>query len=281
MEVVSVSNLAYEYNVELLRLLVRTYYAIQKIRIQTGNRIHAMIYGNGNGNGNGHNGSSLSHHPGLVDTVHKQIDLRLKEIETGISKDIKTFIKGMPLWELYLKDVKGIGETFAAALIAEIVDIGRFRKVASLWKYFGLHVVNGKAPKKTKGQKIDWNPRCRTLAWKIGEAFIKIGDRGFYGRMYRKFKEEDAAKNPNLTKAHLRARAKRKTVKLFLAHLWQAWRMLEGKKIEVPYAVKHLGHKDFIPPQVDIKNKSSVAWCAKRKYCGDCPIAPYCTQKEG
>lgn len=35
--------------------------------------------------------------------------------------------------------------------------------VRSLWHYCGLHVVDGRAPRKTKGQRSDWNPVARTI----------------------------------------------------------------------------------------------------------------------
>lgn len=34
--------------------------------------------------------------------------------------------------------------------------------VRSLYKYLGLHVVNGRSPRKTKGQRCDWDPIGRT-----------------------------------------------------------------------------------------------------------------------
>lgn len=34
--------------------------------------------------------------------------------------------------------------------------------VSSIWHYCGLHAVNGRSPRKTKGQVADWNPRART-----------------------------------------------------------------------------------------------------------------------
>lgn len=35
--------------------------------------------------------------------------------------------------------------------------------VRSLWHYLGLHVVEGRSPRKTRGQKADWNPIGRTI----------------------------------------------------------------------------------------------------------------------
>lgn len=38
----------------------------------------------------------------------------------------------------------------------------------SLWHYLGLHVVNGRSPRKSKGTKADWNPIGRTICLQPG-----------------------------------------------------------------------------------------------------------------
>lgn len=61
------------------------------------------------------------------------------------------------------------------------------------------------------------------------------------------FTDKDEIK-VSMTNAHIYARAKRKTVKLFLAHLWQVWREIEGLPVTKPYANTILGHENFIKP---------------------------------
>jgi len=51
-----------------------------------------------------------------------------------------------------------------------------------------------------------------------------------------------------LTPRHVHERAKRKTVKLFLAHLWIVWRELEGLEVPKPYVNAILGHSNYIKP---------------------------------
>lgn len=50
-----------------------------------------------------------------------------------------------------------------------------------------------------------------------------------------------------LRPAHADARARRWTVKVFLAHLWQRWREIEGLPVSDPYVIDVLGHKTLIP----------------------------------
>lgn len=59
--------------------------------------------------------------------------------------------------------------------------------------------------------------------------------------------EEDGV--PMLPPAHIHARARRWTVKLFLAHLQQVWWFLEfGEPAARPYVIEHMGHVDMIEP---------------------------------
>jgi len=50
-------------------------------------------------------------------------------------------------------------------------------------------------------------------------------------------------------RAHIDNRAKRKTVKLFLSHLYDRWMRLEGEDPGEPYASKILGHNFYPPPE--------------------------------
>ena len=63
----------------------------------------------------------------------------------------------------------------------------------------------------------------------------------------RQTKRVDENKPKNKMHAHLRA--KRKMVKLFLSHLWQRWRELEGLPTSEPYCVAILKHSHKIEPE--------------------------------
>jgi len=45
---------------------------------------------------------------------------------------------------------------------------------------------------------------------------------------------------------HLDFRAKRKTAKLFLSHLWAKWREFEGLPVSEPYVQAIMGHTNII-----------------------------------
>jgi hypothetical protein len=128
--------------------------------------------------------------------------------------------------------------------------------------------------------KRPWNAGLKVLCWKIGESFVKVSGspNDFYGKLYLERKAIESRKNEagdyaeqaadklkrfrigkstdayqyyskgKLPPAHIHARAKRWTVKLFLAHYHTAAFRLEGKEPPKPYVMEHLGHIDMIEP---------------------------------
>ena len=215
-----------------LRYWVDTYYDIQALRLATGNRISAI--------------KKRKQEP---DSRTLTLFESLYTIEKQTEKWIKQEIKGLPIWENYLKQVRGIGPCFAGGLISWI-DITKCPTVSSLWYYSGL------APqcRKVKGEKMNWNSQVKDLCWKIGNSFIK--QKSPYAKLYYEYHDRDLRKHPELEeydkskkkggKRHLQNRARRYMVKIFLQHLWLKWRELEGLPISKPYSIERLGHAEYI-----------------------------------
>jgi len=179
------------------------------------------------------------------------------------------FVNNEPIYTEFLQHVKGISGVLSANLIKYFGYCEKAPHISSLWKYSGLAVVDGEAPKLRHGKKIDFNPKCRTLAWKIGDSFIKqrtpiyrkIYDAEKKRQLYllekqppKKSKPESASEpsktrkpsfkseppsqsNPSRisvpkNKMHVELRARRKMVKIFLANYWQASKELSQSVIE-------------------------------------------------
>jgi len=281
---------------EHVKILVDSYYEIQKGRIQIGNRI-AML--------------ERDYHieEETAKLLHEKMDEQLSLTEKWIGKQLIAFAEGSVFYNTWLGETKGIGPVLASGLISGIRDINRFSNISKLWKYCGLSVSNrcancnkrifkeeerekwlvnnierakntkhqkkeGKfdevayrkklelaickckipeivsvASKKVSGEPLEYSPFMRTLCWKIGEQFVKMGNRSFYGNLYRTFREEEERKNPQLTKLHRYNRAKRKTVKVFLSHVWIVWRQQLNLPISKPYLEERMGHKCIEPPK--------------------------------
>lgn len=116
---------------------------------------------------------------------------------------------------------------------------------AYLCKCKGVHGSHEVIQKRTKGEESDWSARLKTLCWKVSSSFIK--SKGGYRQYYDKIKARIARENPTFSKGHIDNRARRKTVKLFISHLFIRWNELEGRTYRSPYAVEKLQRK-YIPP---------------------------------
>ncbi len=127
--------------------------------------------------------------------------------------------------------------------------------------------VTGKAPARQAGWHYMFNMRLKTIAWLVSEQMVRQGDK-FYRDIYDTAKiyyanrarkeglkvvssavlknKKPADKPKYISEGHIHNRAKRKMVKIFLFHLWEAWREAEGLTTRPPYVIEKLGHKNFI-----------------------------------
>ena len=117
------------------------------------------------------------------------------------------------------------------------------KTISQLWRYSGF----APGQRRQKGKKTDYNPRVKTLCWKVGESFIKC--KCFGRRLYDRAKTQLKAKHPDWNNAKCHAFAKRKVVKIFLGSLWMFWRKMMGLPITQPYPQAHLGHQDIYTPE--------------------------------
>lgn len=261
---------------EEIRLLVDSYYEIQHCRIQVGNRI-AMLK------------RDYEINEDHAQDLHEMMSGHLLAAEKDIDKRVRRWVRHQPIWNEWLKgEVKGVAELLAGGLISSIQGIGRFDTVSKLWKYCGVGInEDGGIQKRRKGEKLNYSPFLKTLCWKIGESFVKISDRGYYGQMLGNFKRREQAKAAKagipilpfadvekalkarakeqgipakdaykklydpaviLTEGHVHARAKRKAVKLFLSHLWLVWREIEGLPTDSPWINATDSAHHYYPP---------------------------------
>lgn len=166
------------------------------------------------------------------------------------------------------------GETRAKVFLCDcpVKDIERFHSVSALWKYAGLNTERyckdcdktvaeedvfcphcdsanlwGRAPKRRRGQRITWNPKLKMVCYNIGKSFVRVRS-SQYRAYYDEYKAFYNAKYPERSKGHRDAMARRKTVKLFLSHLFEMWYRLKGLTPPKPYVIEHGGRVHYIPP---------------------------------
>jgi len=170
-----------------------------------------------------------------------------------------------------------------------VMEIERFHSVSALWKYAGMNTVSycrdcGKnvdekadscthcdstnigrrAPRRRRGQKVTWNPKLRMVCRNIGKSFV-TNTSGQYRPYYEENKAFYNQKDPHLSDGHRDARARRKTVKLFLSHLYEMWYRMKDLEPPKTYAEEELGHVHHIPPPESEEAKKKEVKKAKEE----------------
>lgn len=182
----------------------------------------------------------------------------LKNEEVHLRK-LAQMVEDHPLWDGFLRDVRGVGGTMAAVILSEF-DIYKAKYVSSMWKYAGLDVVNGEGRSrrsehledveytdkngeiKTK-KSITFNPFLKTkLIGVLGSSFLRAG--GKYRDIYDDYKNRinNHPAHDEKSKGHIHNMAIRYMVKMFIQDLYVAWKEIEGLPVEPSYQEAKLGH---------------------------------------
>lgn len=249
-----------------LALVVRQFNAIQDFRVAMNNRIQAY--------------ARIDYSAEHAREVHDAT----KKLEEHIKKVITKLVKVEPIYDTWLQHVEGLGPVLSAGLITRIGNVHRFESVSAIWAYAGMHVVDGKAPRRRKGHKANWDGELRELvAFKIPAQFVKrthTFGRKLYDHYVAFYEQTHDAKCPTWshpeakvnkmgTKAtlngkgcsrrgHIYKMTTRKVGKRFLACLWAAWRKLEGLPVSEPYAANIPGHGHIIQPKDWLKEGTQI-----------------------
>lgn len=245
-----------------VRFLVRTMYSFQKNRIQTSNRLQKRK--------DGENQAIPEGQESQLDalSVLDMVDIldNAKDLEKKLNKKIEQAVKGIPIYEEFLKTVKGCGPVMSAVLISEI-DIEEATTRSKIWQYAGLNpaMVRGKkrkgdetvltdtmirGDKLTAGFVAPYNTFLKSkLLGVLADCFIKSKSpyTDYYYNMKERLKNssneyKEGKKWSEETDAHINNAAKRYMVKMFLGDLYEKWRELEGLEVRKGYQEEYLGH---------------------------------------
>lgn len=96
--------------------------------------------------------------------IERDLSVKTTMIEFGIAVG--------PIWE-WLLTHKGIGDSLAAQLLAQIDDISNFETVSKLWRFAGFAVFDGKAEGKITDEKRHYNGRLKGICFNIADQFIR------------------------------------------------------------------------------------------------------------
>ena len=205
---------------------------VQKSRIAFGNRLSAIERGD----------DQVSN--GTVALLERWYE-RLSKMEEELEDDISNLIEGEELVE-YMTAVKGVGDILSAKVIS-MIDIERADTVSALWRYAGFGVVDGEAEKRKKGETMHFNMRLKTACFNVGTSFMMSNSP--YKQIYNNARDYYEVNRPDWNKKHQDYAARRKMIKVWLSHLWEVWRKLEGLPTRNIYAEGQLGHNHYISPQ--------------------------------
>jgi len=178
-----------------IALRTKGYYDVQAVRIAEANRIRQY---------------------GIAEPLWFK-DIR--KIERLILRELKKRIEQTPYASML--QIKGIGPLIIGGLLMHTYNFPNdqpcgFNGVRSLWHYAGQHVVDNKAPKERRGQKVDWSSRFRKWLIRVGQALIR--SKGPYRQIYdeERLRSEKNPLHVDWNKGHHFNHAKRLMVKQLL-----------------------------------------------------------------
>lgn len=201
----------------------------------------------------------------------REFDNATNRLKTKVRHELEEF----DIWNEWISKIKGVGETVAGGLVGQIYKkrIAQFKRPSSIWHYCGLHVKNGKAAGRQKGERIDYNPEMKMILLKfLGDEIIQQKPKG-YRDLYDYEKQEQlereyapgflydkyngySKEDTHLSNGHALNRAKRKAVKEFVKHFWFIWRTMEGLSTDTEHNHTFLIEPPHCP--VDIKGVDVV-----------------------
>jgi hypothetical protein len=233
-----------------VRFLTDLYYQMQGNRIRAGNQIRSM--------------DAAGEPHAVIGWFGEQFD----GLESQVKKALQAYAESDPVGRWCLSQ-HGIGPIISAGLLAHI-DIANTKSAGQIWSFAGLHADS----KWEKGSKRPWNARLKTICYHAGECFIRFHNHPncFYGKLYEERRSYEDAKNEKkdyqdqaehilatkrigkdtdaygyysegtLPPAHMKARARRWAVKMFLSHWFEVswyYHYGRGNRPPMPYILAH------------------------------------------
>lgn len=132
---------------------------LERVRIATDNRLRSLRQVKG---------MEVSPEADRMEALAGQI----AALEHQAILDLQRAMRAHPLGP-FVKRTIGLGEKQAARLLAAIGDPTTRANVAKLWAYCGLHVIDGKRPRRQKGQQSNWNNTAKMRARLCAESCMK------------------------------------------------------------------------------------------------------------
>jgi hypothetical protein len=229
-------------NKQALKGLVQTAASVEKLRVAMGNRISALERG-------------VDSASGPVPPIYGEIMVGLEHLEDLIDVAVEDAVSKLPVYNLWLRHIKGIGPALAAQMLAFLLPpkdglgVGTWYKATGLTPQWQEKEGQWRLPRDRAGDQAHHHRYMRRCLHNVATSMVRVG--GFYRQVYDDQKSRlvaahqgDAAWPPH----RLDDTARWITVKLLLSHLWHKWAEIEGVAIRPPYVIEVLGHTGYVPP---------------------------------
>ena len=166
------------------------------------------------------------------------------DMEAADKAELERLASGHPLGE-HFDRLHGLSMYLCGAFIAAGGDIERAPTVSAFWTGMGLGMVDGKAPRKTRGGKgeLPAMPHVTKVGEQIRQQIVRVSG-GKLRAVYDRFRAEEEERFPDKVKMFRFKSAQRKTQKMLYACLWREWRRAYGLPAPDPYAFGILKHAD-------------------------------------
>jgi len=161
--------------------------------------------------------------------------------------------------------VRGVGPILAGGIVA-FVDIERTPHAVNLWSLMGyaifteritgrmlaewtkrttpteaqteaevkkLRALHGKPVRRVAGHRLTYNAQAKRNCYLLGRSLINPRWGGAYFDLFEEYKPMYLMRD--YSKGHAHMAAMRVVIKLWLSHLYETWRTLEGLEASKPY----------------------------------------------
>jgi hypothetical protein len=234
-------------NKQALKGLVQTAASLEKLRVAMGNRLSAL-------------GRGVDSACEPVPPIYGEIMEGMERLEGLIDVAVEDAVNNLPVYNLWLRHVRGIGPALAAQMLAFLLPPKDGLGVGTWYKACGLvpeKQPDGqwRLPRDREGNPAHHHRYLRRCLHNVATSIVRVG--GFYRQVYDDQKSRLVAAHqgdPEWPPHRLDDTARWVMVKLLLSHLWHKWAEIEGVAIRPPYVIEVLGHSGYMPPPEPTEN---------------------------
>ena len=164
---VTIGEITQRRNESELKLLHDTQQSVEKLRIQVGNRVAALVRGVD---------QAARPEPAFLDRALEA----LVQLEKDFDAEIGRAVQQYPIWDHWLGHVRGIGPGLAGQMMALLLPPLEDRGPSTWFRAAGLYPQEWEGvlrlPRARSGEgKITYHPGLRRCLFNVGTSFVKMG----------------------------------------------------------------------------------------------------------